>query len=347
MKLLRRFLPFLAWFPPGPRALRADVIAGLTVAMVLIPQAMAYAQLAGMPPYYGLYAAFLPVIVGALWGSSRQLSTGPVAMVSLLTGSTLAQFAATGTEAFMALAIVLALMVGVMQLALGVSRLGAAINFVSHPVISGFTNAAALIIALSQLNRLLGVPMGRTDFFLKDVWDVVRHAGEGHLPTIAIGVAALAIMVIVRRFRPHWPGVLIAVVVTTVASWSLDFDRREIAKPEQFEAAIARNLIENVTAMSQRMAELHAEVIAKTADRQNFPDIDEFVHPRVLALNYDIEVLRLDIRTIEREHAIRTRELRRFMFDRVTADGVSRFYLLGEAPADAKTDSRRCARTSR
>jgi SulP family sulfate permease len=341
MKALRRLFPFLAWFPPGPLALRADVIAGVTVAMVLIPQAMAYAQLAGMPPYYGLYAAFLPVIVGALWGSSRQLSTGPVAMVSLLTGSTLAQFAATGTEAFMALAIVLALMVGVMQLVLGVSRLGAAINFVSHPVISGFTNAAALIIALSQVNRLLGVPMGRTDSFLKDVWDVVRHAGEAHLPTIAIGVAALAMMVIVRRFRPHWPGVLIAVVVTTLASWSLDFDRREIAKPEQFEAAIARNLIENVTAMSQRMAELHAEVIAKTTDRQNFPVIDEFVHPRVLALNYDIEVLRLDIRTIEREHAIRTRELRRFMFDRVTADGVSRFYLLGEAPADAKTDGRR------
>ena len=94
-------------------------IAGVTVAMVLIPQSMAYAQLAGMPPYYGLYAAFLPVIVGALWGSSRQLSTGPVAMVSLLTGSTLAQFAAPGTEAFIALAIVLALMVGVMQLAIG------------------------------------------------------------------------------------------------------------------------------------------------------------------------------------------------------------------------------------
>src|SRR5688572_2985974 len=161
MRYRRVLLPFLDWFPLSATVLRADVIAGLTVAMVLIPQSMAYAQLAGMPPYYGLYAAFLPVIVGTLWGSSRQLSTGPVAMVSLLTGSTLAQFAAPGSEAFVSLAIVLALMVGLMQLAMGLFRLGAIVNFLSHPVIAGFTNAAAIIIALSQLNKLLGVPTPR------------------------------------------------------------------------------------------------------------------------------------------------------------------------------------------
>src|SRR5688572_17621152 len=119
----RRLFPFLGWFPLKVETLRADLIAGATVAMVLVPQSMAYAQLAGMPPYYGLYAAFLPVIVGALWGSSRQLATGPVAMVSLLTGSTLVKFAAPGTEAFIALAVVLALMVGLMQLAMGLFRL--------------------------------------------------------------------------------------------------------------------------------------------------------------------------------------------------------------------------------
>src|SRR5512139_279583 len=105
---LTKFLPFLRWFPLKGDMLRADFMAGITVALVLIPQSMAYAQLAGMPAYYGLYAAFLPVIIGAMWGSSHQLATGPVAMVSLLTGSALAQFAAPGTEQFIALAILLA-----------------------------------------------------------------------------------------------------------------------------------------------------------------------------------------------------------------------------------------------
>ena len=119
MNSLRRLLPFLAWFPLTRGSLRSDFFAGLAVALVLIPQSMAYAQLAGVPAYYGLYAAFLPVLVGALWGSSRQLATGPVAMVSLLTGASLAQFAALGSDAFVSLAILLALMVGLMQLAMG------------------------------------------------------------------------------------------------------------------------------------------------------------------------------------------------------------------------------------
>jgi SulP family sulfate permease len=340
MNYLRRLFPFTEWLPESSRVLRADAIAGLTVAMVLIPQAMAYAQLAGLPPHFGLYAALLPVLVGALWGSSRQLSTGPVAMVSLLTGTTLAKFAAPNTETFIALAVVLALMVGVMQLLMGLFRLGAIVSFLSHPVIVGFTNAAAIIIALSQLNKLLGVPMGRTDFFLKDVWDVLHHTSEMHVPTLLMGLAALVIMVVLRRYRPLWPGVLIAVVLTTLASWVIDFDRREAARPEQFQEAIVRNLIENVTAMSRRVDELHAEVIQKAADRQKLSEITDFVHPRVLALNYDIEIIRLDIRTIEREQRLRMRELRMFSFERVKADGVPLFHLRGEAPAGAKMDGR-------
>ena len=116
------------------------------VALVLIPQSMAYAQLAGLPAYYGLYAAFLPGIIAALWGSSAQLATGPVAVISLLTASTLAPLAASGTSQFIALAILMALMVGIIQLVLGVFKLGVVVNFLSHPVIVGFTNAAAIII---------------------------------------------------------------------------------------------------------------------------------------------------------------------------------------------------------
>ena len=127
--LLQRALPFLRWFPYSGRLLRADFIAGLTVALVLVPQSMAYAQLAGMPAYYGLYAAFLPVMVAALWGSSNQLGTGPVAVASLLTASALTPLAAPGSETFIALAIMLALLVGIIQLALGAFKLGVIVNF--------------------------------------------------------------------------------------------------------------------------------------------------------------------------------------------------------------------------
>lgn len=336
-----RLLAFFTRHTLTRSVLRADIIAGLTVAMVLIPQSMAYAQLAGMPPYYGLYAAFLPVIVGALWGSSRQLSTGPVAMVSLLTGSILAQFATPGSEAFITFAIALALMVGVMQLAMGLFRIGAVVNFLSHPVIVGFTSAAAIIIALSQLSKLLGVPMARTDSFLKDVWEVVQHAPEVHLPTLAFGVAALAIMMLAKWVRPLWPGVLIAVVITTFASWALNFDRREAAAPEQFEVAVARNSIDSIIAMSNRINELRAEVSMKTAERLQFPGTPEFAHPRVLALNYDIEILRLDIRIIERERQGRMRELRKLTFERAIVNNAPRFFLHGTIPADAKGDGGR------
>ncbi|HET6718990.1 MAG TPA: SulP family inorganic anion transporter, partial [Rhodocyclaceae bacterium] len=135
--MLNRLFPFLSWFPPKPGQLRAYLIAGITVALVLIPQSMAYAQLAGLPAYFGLYAAFIPVMIAAMWGSSGQLGTGPVAVVSLLTASSLAPFAAAGSPEFIALAILLAFLVGAIQLTLGLFKLGVIVNFLSHPVIVG------------------------------------------------------------------------------------------------------------------------------------------------------------------------------------------------------------------
>src|SRR5512138_1021480 len=132
---IKQIFPFLRWFPLRGEAVKADLIAGITVALVLIPQSMAYAQLAGLPAYYGLYAAFLPGIIAAMWGSSAQLATGPVAVASLLTASALAPLAATGSEQFIALAILLALLVGLIQVTLGVFKLGVVVNFLSHPVI--------------------------------------------------------------------------------------------------------------------------------------------------------------------------------------------------------------------
>lgn len=222
---MHRFFPFLAWFPLTRETLRADLVAGVTVALILVPQSMAYAQLAGMPAHYGLYASLLPVAIGAMWGSSYQLATGPVAMVGLLTGSTLAQFAVPGSEQFVGYAITLALMVGVLQLALGVFRLGALVNFLSHPVISGFTSAAAIIIALSQLDKLLGVPRARSERFLADVWGVVRVVADTHPPTLAIGLGALFLMLVGRRYAPRIPWVLVAAALGTLVSWASGFER--------------------------------------------------------------------------------------------------------------------------
>src|SRR4030042_6803276 len=146
--MLFRIFPFLEWLKNYNLVkIRADVISGLTVALVLIPQSMAYAQLAGLPPYYGLYASFLPPMMGALFGSSHQLATGPVAVVSLMTATALEPLATAGSEAFIAYAVFLALLVGLFHFALGVLGLGMIVNFLSHPVVSGFTNADALIIA--------------------------------------------------------------------------------------------------------------------------------------------------------------------------------------------------------
>lgn len=223
---LSKAFPFLRWFPLSPKTLRTDLVAGVTVALVLIPQSMAYAQLAGLPAYYGLYAAFLPVIVGALWGSSSQLATGPVAIVSLLTASALAPLAATGSPQFIALAIMLAMLVGLIQLGMGVFRLGALVNLISHPVILGFMNAAAIIIGLSQLNKLLGVPMSRSENFMNDIWGVLQQVGDTHLPTLLIGVSALGMMLLLKRFAPKLPGVLIAVTITTLVSWNIGFESK-------------------------------------------------------------------------------------------------------------------------
>ena len=207
-------------------ALRSDSLAGLTVALVLIPQSMAYAQLAGLPPYYGLYAAFLPPVVAALFGSSRQLATGPVAVVSLMTAASLEPLARAGGEAYIAYAVALALVVGLLQLGLGLLRLGLVVNFLSHPVVNGFSNAAALIIASSQLAAVLGVEVDRAPWHYQTVVRVAATAWDQvHWPTLFMAVAALALMLALRRLSPRIPYVLAAVVLTTLLSWGLDFHR--------------------------------------------------------------------------------------------------------------------------
>ncbi len=225
MNKIAKFLPFLAWINElkNPETLKADAIAGLTVALVLVPQSMAYAQLAGLPPQYGLYASFLPVMVAALIGSSRQLGTGPVAVVSLLTAAALQPYA-TNPETYVAYAALLAFGVGVFQFALGAFKLGLVINFLSHPVVVGFTNAAAIIIGTSQLAKIFGVVKPDADHTYEQILGVLVNASQDmHLWTLLAAIVAFTIMILVKKYTPKLPSVLLAVVITTFISWIMDF----------------------------------------------------------------------------------------------------------------------------
>ncbi len=244
--MLIKLFPFLRWFPLRRDALRADLIAGITVAMILVPQSMAYATLAGLPVVYGLYASFLPVIVASMWGASRFLHTGPVALLSLMSAAAIEPLASRGSDEFIQLSLLLALMVGVLRLALGLFRMGVLINLASHPVILGFTNAAAMIIGLSLVNSFINVPMPRSDTFLLDLWQVVQQIPSAHWPTLVFGLGTLVALSLLRKHYPKLPGVLLVVVIGTIISAATDFEKVALVAPAQIEDAAAREAFEQV-----------------------------------------------------------------------------------------------------
>ena len=338
----KTLFPFLRWLPYSGASMRADFVAGLTVALVLVPQSMAYAQLAGLPAYYGLYAAFLPVVVASLWGSSNQLGTGPVAVVSLLTASSLAPLAAVGTEQFVVLAIMLSLLVGVVQLTLGVFKLGVVVNFLSHPVIVGFTNAAAIIIGLSQVNKLIGVPIGRSEHFVEDIWGVIKQVGDTHWPTLAMGVAAIAIMWAVRRFAPRLPGVLVAVGLTTLVSWQVGFERNATARVEQIAEPEAQALLTEFARTAARAREIDAQFDAKNTELKALRKEHGELSHEAVTLNYEAELLKLQLKDREDENRRRNRAIRSMVFERVpgTDGAADTFYAVGKVPAGMQTDGR-------
>ncbi|OGT02730.1 MAG: DNA repair protein [Gallionellales bacterium RIFCSPLOWO2_12_FULL_59_22] len=343
MNRFARFLPFLRWFPLRGESVKADLVAGITVALVLIPQSMAYAQLAGLPAYYGLYAAFLPGIVAALWGSSAQLATGPVAVVSLLTASVLVPLAASGSSQFIALAILLALMVGIIQLLLGAFKLGAVVNFLSHPVIVGFTNAAAIIIGLSQLNKLFGVSMGRSGNFIQDIWGVLLQIGETHTTTLLLGISAFAIMWGTKKYAPKLPGVLIAVALTTVVSWAIDFEYNGKGLVEEIVDAEVKSLANKFSQNEARIDELNGRISTKSVELKQYQKEPGSSMQHTAALNYEIELLRLELKDAEGENRKLARSMRKFIFEQVSAtDGQpARLYLAGQVPQAEKSDGYR------
>ncbi len=227
--VLRR-LPLLRWLQRSDAgARRADLLAGLTVAAMLVPQGMAYAALAGMPPVTGLYASTVPLVAYALLGTSGQLAFGPVAIVSLLTASTLAPVAAGDPGLYITAAAVLALLVGVIQIALGLAHAGRLTSLLSHPVISGFTSAAAIVIATSQLDKLLGVDVGAPEGWAARIGALVAALDATHLPTLAVGLVAIVLLVAGRRLGAKVPTALLVVVVATAAVPLLDLEARGVA----------------------------------------------------------------------------------------------------------------------
>jgi len=347
---LKKFFPFLRWFPLKGDALRADFMAGITVALVLIPQSMAYAQLAGMPAYYGLYAAFLPVAVAAMWGSSNQLGTGPVAVVSLLTASSLAVLAAPGSDQFIALAIMLALLVGIIQLLLGVFKLGVIVNFLSHPVIVGFTNAAAIIIALSQVSKLFGVPMGRSEHFINDIVGVAKLIGDTHLPTLAMGALAIALMWSIRKFRPKMPGVLIAVVVTTLLSWAIGFEKNADGKLEQITDPELVAVVQKSMAAAKRVDDLNTQIADKSAElkaaqkavgKTNDGAVQREVEAELRMA--ELRLARIEVHAAEEAFIKEKAALRHLQVVRSTdASGATlAIYTVGKAPQGVTLDEKR------
>ncbi len=220
MTRFERYIPFVRTARTYRREdLRPDLTAGLTTAVMLIPQAMAYAMLAGLPPIVGLYASVVPLALYALFGSSRELAVGPVAMVSLLVATGVGAVAPVGSAEFIGYAVVLAAMVGVIQLAMGVIRAGFLVNFLSHPVISGFTSAAALIIGFSQLKHLLGVDIARSHHVHEILLSAIDQLTKVNVATLILGAASVAALIALKRYKPLFPRALAVVVVGSVAVW--------------------------------------------------------------------------------------------------------------------------------
>ncbi|MFZ7128707.1 MAG: SulP family inorganic anion transporter [Desulfobacterales bacterium] len=339
--MIRKLFPFLDWFRNyNLECLRIDLLAGLTVALVLIPQSMAYAQLAGLPAYYGLYASFLPPMIASLFGSSRQLATGPVAVVSLMTSASLEPLASAGSEGYIAYAIVLAMTVGIFQLMLGILRLGLVVNFLSHPVVNGFTNAAAIIIASSQLSKLFGVYVDKGVHHYETIWRVVMAAVHyTHWPTFAMGALAFGVMYGLRRISPKIPNVLVAVVLTTLLSWMVGFQNDRTVRLSAIESEEVRREIMDFNAATEAVAPLNEQ---RSAGHRALEAGKQTRDPvAILEAEHEIHLASLKIEKLKEEAHLMREQIRGYLFRGVpNPDGTLTFFRQADLPSGAETDGR-------
>ncbi|MBA1146484.1 SulP family inorganic anion transporter [Ectothiorhodospiraceae bacterium WFHF3C12] len=221
--LLYRLLPFLSWLPGvTPRTIRADLLAGLTGAVIVLPQGVAYATIAGLPPVYGLYTAIVPPVVAGLFGSSRHLISGPTAAISIVVFSVVGSIVPPGSPQFLPYVLTLTFMAGVIQLLLGLARVGTLVNFISHTVVVGFTTGAAVLIAASQLRHFFGLSLSNEDSLIGTLGAVAGALGQTNPYAAIIGGVTLASALVLRYLRPHWPNLLIAMAAGGVCGVLLD-----------------------------------------------------------------------------------------------------------------------------
>jgi SulP family sulfate permease len=343
--MIYKVLPFLEWFKGySVGKFRIDLLAGITVALVLIPQSMAYAQLAGLPAYYGLYAAFLPPMVAALFGSSRQLATGPVAVVSLMSAASLQPLATAGSAEFIAYSIVLALVVGIFQFSLGVLRLGLVVNFLSHPVVNGFTNAAAIIIASSQFSKFFGVYVDKAEHHYETLIRVGQAAFDyTHFPTFLYGVGAVVIMVTLRKINPRIPNVLIAVAITTVLSYFTSFNNDEYVdgsavKVPGFEEKISafNHSVDEIERIGTERADLGPVIDEEIAHQKEVGHGGQSIE--LIKLKSQVDMLTLQLNEAKQHSSDIRTEFRYMKFDAVKEGDKFTFYEKGAAPAGGETE---------
>jgi SulP family sulfate permease len=221
---LRRVLPLLDWWPRVTRlTLRHDAMAALTGAVIVLPQAVAFATIAGLPPEYGLYAAMVPAVVAALWGSSWHLVSGPTTAISIVVFAAVSPLAVPGSDRYIGLALTLTLLVGIMQLAMGLVRLGALVNFISHTVIIGFTAGAACLIAASQVGNFFGLSVPRGLHFHEVLLYAAEHIDEAHLWVALVGAVTLASGALARRLLPRWPYMIVAMLIGSLVAVALNW----------------------------------------------------------------------------------------------------------------------------
>lgn len=227
--LWSRILPLLRWWPMVTRdTLKADLVAGLTGAVVVLPQGVAFAMIAGLPPVYGLYTAMVPAIIAGLFGSSRHLISGPTTAISIVVFAAISKYAEPGSAKFVQLALTLTFLAGVYQLALGLARMGTLVNFISHSVVVGFTAGAAVLIATSQLKHYFGMHIPSGESFLHTWREIFQQIDQANLYVTGIATLTLACLIVLMRLKPRWPVMLIGMVVASLVAMFIGGEARGI-----------------------------------------------------------------------------------------------------------------------
>ena len=245
---MKKYIPILQWISKyNSSLLKKDAIAGITVGVVLIPQGIAYALIAGLPPIYGLYTALIPQLVYAILGTSPRVAVGPVAMDSLLVAAGIASLSVVGTENIVAIAILLAFTVGVIQVLLGVLKLGFIVNFLSRPVISGFTSAAAIIIGVNQFKNLLGIPIPRSNRIHEILIHFYQNVLDTNMQTFSIGAGAIAIIFILKKINKNIPSPLVVVILGILILKFLSNTFHEVAIIKEIPSGLPSFAVPNIS----------------------------------------------------------------------------------------------------